>query len=59
MNYVKKYLSLSIVFVLILSLLPAPALANSAQTMWDGTDSTGAIITGQDCPIVVEHELLT
>lgn len=59
MNYVKKYLSLSIVFVLMLSLLPTPALANSAQTMWDGTDSTGAIINGEDCPIVVEHELLT
>lgn len=59
MNYVKKHLSLSIVFVLMLSLLPTPALANSAQTMWDGTDSTGAIITGEDCPIVVEHELLT
>ena len=59
MKYAKKHLSLSIILVLILSLVPVTALANSAQTLWDGTDSTGAIITGENCPIVVEHELLT
>lgn len=37
----------------------ASALANSAQTWWQGTDSTGALIADTDCPIVVESELLT
>lgn len=33
--------------------------ANSAQTYWEGADSAGAVITDENCPIVVEHELLT
>ena len=33
--------------------------ANSAQTRWSGTDSTRAIIVDEDCPIIVEKELLT
>ena len=33
--------------------------ANSAQTYWEGVDSTGVIITDGESPIVVEHELLT
>lgn len=36
-----------------------PAYANSAQRHWSGTDVTGAVVTGEDCPIVVERELLT
>lgn len=33
--------------------------ANSAQTRWTGTDSTGAIVLDEDSPIIVEKELLT
>lgn len=36
-----------------------PVYANSAQRHWSGTDVTGAVVTGEDCPIVVERELLT
>ena len=39
--------------------IPLPVLANSAQSWWSGTDSTGAIITEDDCPLIVEKELLT
>jgi len=46
--------------VLLLSITSAvPVCANSAQTRWTGTDSTGAIVIDEDCPIIVEHELLT
>lgn len=55
----KKKLISGICVLLSLSLLAAPASANSAQTQWRGTDATGAIVTGEDCPLVVEHELLT
>lgn len=37
----------------------APAFANSAQRYWTGVDSTGAIVMGESCPIIVESELLT
>ena len=36
-----------------------PAYANSAQRHWRGTDGTGAVVTGESCPIVVDKELLT
>lgn len=36
-----------------------PASANSAQTYWQGVSASGAIITDEECPIIVEHELLT
>ena len=59
MKYTKRFLSLGIVLLLMFSLLAVPAAANSAQMQWEGTNSTGAIVTGKDCPIIVEHELLT
>lgn len=59
MKYTKRCLSLSIVLLLMFSLLAVPASANSAQTQWRGTDATGAIVTVDDCPIIVERELLT
>lgn len=37
----------------------SPVFANSAQTQWTGTDSTGAIILEEDCPLWVEKEDLT
>ena len=45
--------------VLLFGLTAAPAYANSAQSHWTGIDSTGAIVTDENCPIVVEWELLT
>lgn len=45
--------------LLLMSGLLLPVAANSAQSYWKGTDATGAIVTDNDCPIVVEHELLT
>ena len=44
---------------LMLNLIPPHASANSAQTHWTGTTATGAIITNDECPIVVENENLT
>lgn len=35
------------------------ASANSAPPYWEGTTATGVIVTGEQCPIEVEHELLT
>ena len=34
-------------------------LANSAQRNWRGVSATGAIVTDEDCPLVVEEEQLT
>lgn len=46
--------------VLFLSLCRAfPAQANSARTFWTGTAGTGAVVTDEDCPVVVEQERLT
>ncbi len=36
-----------------------PANANSAQSYWEGRDQAGIAVTDGDCPIVVQHELLT
>ena len=36
-----------------------PADANSAQRYWSGTDGTGALVKDENCPIVVDSELLT
>lgn len=36
-----------------------PASANSAQKKWSGSYSSGAIVTDENCPVVVENELLT
>ena len=51
-------LSMGIVF-LFSSLFSLPASANSAQTQWTGTTSSGTILTDEACPIIVENELLT
>lgn len=45
--------------VLLFGLTAAPAYANSAQSQWSGVDSTGTIVTDENCPIEVERELLT
>lgn len=59
MKYTKRCCSLGIVLLLMFSLLAVPASANSAQMQWRGTNATGAIVTGENCPLIVEHELLT
>lgn len=59
MKHAKRFLSLGIVLLLMFSLLVVPASANSAKSQWEGAYSTGAIVTGEDCPIIVEHQLLT
>ncbi len=33
--------------------------ANSAKTEWNGTDSSGAQVLDEDCPVIVQHEDLT
>lgn len=40
-------------------LFATTASANSAQTYWEGRDGTGAIITDENSPIIVEKEDLT
>ncbi|MCD7843722.1 MAG: hypothetical protein LUG17_03760 [Clostridiales bacterium] len=58
----RKITALFSAFICTLTLLAAvsgTALANSAQTYWEGTSSTGVITTDGDCPIVVESETLT
>ena len=36
-----------------------PYYANSAQTQWRGVDATGAMVSEENSPIVVEKEVLT
>ena len=56
----KRVLAVSISMITIVSLLfLVSATANSAQTHWRGTSSTGAILSDEDCPIIVEHEALS
>lgn len=53
---------LAVVFGLALFLGSAyvpQASANSAQYYWSGTTRTGAIVSGGECPLTVESELLT
>lgn len=45
--------------LLLFSVSAVPAFANSAQMSWEGIDSTGAIITEKNSPIIVEKEVLT
>lgn len=46
-------------YFLIISCFSLPASANSAQTHWTGTTATGAIVTDDECPVVVENENLS
>lgn len=49
----------SVVLSALLLFRPAIALANSAQTYFRGISPTGAMITGEQSPLVVEQERLT
>ena len=57
----KLFRIISAVFcvVVLLSSTAMPAFANSAQTRFEGVNSTGAIMTDKESPIIVEKELLT
>ncbi len=44
--------------ITILGAFELPAFANSAQSWFQGTDSTGAIMTDTESPIIVERERL-
>lgn len=44
------------------ALMPAistEAYANSAPPYWEGTDGSGIVVSGGQCPVEVEHERLT
>lgn len=45
--------------VLILTLLITPVQANSAQTWFEGRDSSGIVVLKDSSPLVVRHEKLT
>ena len=45
--------------LIICMLLPLSVSANSAQTEWRGVDASGAAITDENSPIIVEKEILT
>lgn len=55
----KKIILVLFVMLLTVVTIKTPVLANSAQTRWHGTDSTGSIILDEESPIIVEKELLT
>lgn len=42
----------------VISMLPLTVKANSAQSWWQGTDATGTIVMDEECPIIVEKEVL-
>ena len=53
----KKLLSLTLSTLLLLT--PITVFANSAQTYFQGISPTGTMMTGEQSPLVVEHEQLT
>ncbi|MBQ9080607.1 MAG: hypothetical protein IJY27_06000 [Clostridia bacterium] len=55
----KKLSLLLAALILLISAAALPASANSAQMHWEGVSSTGMIVTDENCPIIVEKELLT
>lgn len=59
MKRLNKIIIKVLVLLLFMMSVKTPVFANSAQTHWSGTDSTGTIILEEDCPIIVEKELLT
>ena len=46
-------------FICIIVFTPTTAFANSAQRLFYGVSSGGAIVNGQDCPVTVTAERLT
>ena len=54
-----KRIVTALLALLLMTVLGLPALGNSARFYWEGQDVSGAFVTGEDCPIVVEKEVLT
>ncbi len=52
----KRAFAILIALLLLVTALPVPAEANSGPSHWQGTDASGVVVTGENCPIVVEHE---
>ncbi len=52
-----RFMGIGLAFLLALA-APLPAQANSAQAQWSGGAATGAIVTDDTCPLVVEQERL-
>lgn len=59
MKKVRLYLVWLCIGVIMLVNDSVYVLANSAQSHWVGTTATGAIVTDDTCPIIVEDEILT
>ena len=60
----KNRKKIGILFILLLGIIfgdifKINIFANSARMNWKGTDRTGAVVKGEDCPIEVEDEQLT
>lgn len=55
----KRIVSLGMCAFLFCSFGTTQAHANSAQMRWDGMDATGAMVTEENCPVIVEKEVLT
>lgn len=55
----KKAFSLLFCLSILFNVSTVIASANSAQSHWNGVYSTGAVVTDENCPVVVEKELLT
>lgn len=56
-SFGRRFMGTGLAFLLALS-APLPVQANSARAEWSGTTATGAIVTGDACPLVVEQERL-
>ena len=52
-----RLLALALTVLLLTGSAGIAVFANSAQTHWNGTDASGAVIVDGDCPIVVEREI--
>lgn len=59
MRHCQRYITWFCIILLIASVVVIPVSANSAQSYWTGTTSTGAVVTDESCPITVESEILT
>lgn len=55
----KKLFSVLLCALLLCGVWSVPASANSAQMHWQGTSATGAVVREENCPLVVEKEVLT
>lgn len=62
MRKFRNLVSVGLCALMLLGITPTIVYANSAQTHWNGMDAAGVVISGEngeDCPIMVEGEVLT